>query len=348
MTSYKLKLIVILSLITSLIFALPANLVANPAAKRARLSQLKNQVDSIDQQIEVVDEQYLQAKLKLGKTRDKVYLNTRQLNSAQAKLTKFRKLLSGRVRSMYKQDNSNSLEVLLMTKSFNELVTNLDFIDRVSQNDSAIVKKVSALKQQIQITRAQLKNNLRNQKSLVKTIGHKKTAIESEIERKRGLIRGLESDLAAYEAAQERQALERAAQEESAVDSISLGPDEPIVAPTTAPRSEVIQIAMKYLGRPYRWGAAGPNAFDCSGFTMFVYAKVGVSLPHSSAAQFGVGQPVPRSALQPGDLVFRGNPGIHHVGIYVGGGQMINAPRTGDVVKISPAFTSHYAGARRP
>ena len=346
MASKKLKLTIILSLLISLFLALPANLMANPAPKRARISQLKNQVDSIDQQIEIVDEQYLQAKLKLNKTRNKIQINTQQLNQAGAKLNKFRKLLSGRVREMYKQDSDSSIEVLLMTKSFNELVTNLDFIDRVSQNDSNIIKKVSFLKKQIQATRARLKNNLNNQKTLVKTIGRKKTAIENEIERKRRLIRGLESDLRAYEEARAREELEAA--EEAAVDPISLGLDEPIAPPTTAPRSEVIQIAMQYLGKPYRWGAAGPYAFDCSGFTMFVYNKVGIGLPHSSAAQFNVGQPVPRSALQPGDLVFRGNPGIHHVGIYVGGGQMINATRSGDVVRITPAFTSHYAGARRP
>jgi len=346
MANGKLKPTIFL-LIISLFLALPSSLNATPAAKRARLSQLKNQVDSIDQQIEVVDEQYLQSKLKLKKTRNKIYLNTQQLNSTQAKLNKFRKLLSGRVRAMYKQNTSSSLEFLLVTKSFNELITNLDFIDRVSQNDSSIVKKVSFLKKQIENTRGQLKANLGNQKVLVKTLGRKKTAIETEISRKRRLIRGLESDLKAYEEAQERQALEIAAQEESAADPVSLAP-EPLEPPTTAAKSEVVQIAMKYLGRPYKWGAAGPYAFDCSGFTMFVYRQVGVSLPHSSAAQFNIGQPVPRSALQPGDLIFRGNPGIHHVGIYVGGGQMINAPRTGDVVKISPAFTSHYAGARRP
>lgn len=104
---------------------------------------------------------------------------------------------------------------------------------------------------------------------------------------------------------------------------------------------------MRYLGAPYRWAAAGPNAFDCSGFTMFVYRQVGVSLPHSSRAQIGHGQRVSRGDLQPGDLVFFGSP-IHHVGIYVGGGNYIHAPRTGDVVKISSMNRSGYAGACRP
>jgi peptidoglycan DL-endopeptidase CwlO len=77
------------------------------------------------------------------------------------------------------------------------------------------------------------------------------------------------------------------------------------------------------------------------------YARIGMSLPHSSRALIGCGQRVSKSNLQPGDLVFFGSP-IHHVGIYIGGGMMIHAPHSGDVVKISPAFRSNYVGACRP
>ena len=102
---------------------------------------------------------------------------------------------------------------------------------------------------------------------------------------------------------------------------------------------------MRYLGTPYVWGGASPSGFDCSGFTMYVYAQVGVSLPHSTYAQYGMGVAVSRSQLQPGDLVFLY--GLGHVGIYIGGGQYIHAPHTGDVVKISSLPTSGYVGARR-
>ena len=107
-------------------------------------------------------------------------------------------------------------------------------------------------------------------------------------------------------------------------------------------------IAKRYIGRPYVWGASGPGSFDCSGFTMFVYAQVGVRLPHSSAAQIGYGQRVSRANLAPGDLVFFYRP-IHHVGIYVGGGRFIHAPNSGSSVRIdSLAGHSSYSGACRP
>ncbi|MGH3033199.1 MAG: C40 family peptidase, partial [Gaiellaceae bacterium] len=113
---------------------------------------------------------------------------------------------------------------------------------------------------------------------------------------------------------------------------------------------EVVPIALRYLGIPYRWGGSSPSTgFDCSGFTMYVYGRIGISLPHHAASQYGYGRPVSRSNLVPGDLVFFN--GLGHVGIYIGGGRFVHSPHAGDVVKISSLYDSWYAstwvGARR-
>mgnify|MGYP000073565608 CR=1 FL=1 len=114
--------------------------------------------------------------------------------------------------------------------------------------------------------------------------------------------------------------------------------------------AQVVAIAMQYLGVPYVWGSADPSVgFDCSGLTKYVFAKVGVSLPHYAAAQYQLGTAVSKDQLQAGDLVFFR--GLGHMGMYIGGGNFIHAPRTGDVVKISSLSESYYVanwvGARR-
>ena len=121
----------------------------------------------------------------------------------------------------------------------------------------------------------------------------------------------------------------------------------PASGPPSGDRAMIaVREAERQLGKPYQWAAAGPDRFDCSGLTLWSYAKAGISLPHSSRAQFDEGRHVSRSELQPGDLVFYGSP-IHHMGIYVGGGRYINAPQTGDVVKYASYDRSDYAGAVR-
>jgi len=111
----------------------------------------------------------------------------------------------------------------------------------------------------------------------------------------------------------------------------------------------VVAYTRHQVGVHYSWGGTSPRTgFDCSGLAMYVFAQVGVSLPHSSYAQYGMGSAVSRDQLQPGDLVFFD--GLGHVGIYVGGGSFIHAPHTGDVVKISSMtgwYASMYVGARR-
>jgi cell wall-associated NlpC family hydrolase len=107
---------------------------------------------------------------------------------------------------------------------------------------------------------------------------------------------------------------------------------------------------MQYLGIPYQWGGASPSTgFDCSGLTTYVFAQVGISLPHHAASQYQLGTPVSRDQLQPGDLVFFR--GLGHMGMYIGAGNFIHAPSTGDVVKISslsePYYVSGWVGAKR-
>ncbi len=112
---------------------------------------------------------------------------------------------------------------------------------------------------------------------------------------------------------------------------------------------KAVTIALHYLGLPYRWGGASPAGFDCSGFVMYVYGRVGVALPHNGAMLWGKGRAVERRDLEPGDVVFFD--GLGHVGIFIGRGRFVHSPHSGDVVKISRLseswYRTSYVGTRR-
>jgi cell wall-associated NlpC family hydrolase len=110
--------------------------------------------------------------------------------------------------------------------------------------------------------------------------------------------------------------------------------------------ARAVEAALNELGKPYRYGALGPSTFDCSGLTKFAYGSAGITLPHSAAAQYQSGRRVNRNQLQPGDLIFWR--GLDHVGMYIGNGKMVHAPRTGEVVTIISIDEGGYLGAVRP
>jgi cell wall-associated NlpC family hydrolase len=138
----------------------------------------------------------------------------------------------------------------------------------------------------------------------------------------------------------------QAGNELASATALQFTPGSPIPRPlpTTA---IALGWAFAELGKPYVWGATGPNTFDCSGLTQFVWHQAGVAIPRVAAAQDAWTIPVPLSQLLPGDLVFFGKTDIHHVGIYIGDGLMINAPHTGDVVRVSSIWWSDLAGFGR-
>lgn len=111
----------------------------------------------------------------------------------------------------------------------------------------------------------------------------------------------------------------------------------------------VVAVARRYVGAPYRWGGSNPSGFDCSGLVRYVYAQVGVALPHNAAQQYRLGAPVAREDLEPGDLVFFDR--LRHNGIYVGHGRFIHARQTGRRVAIAGLndewYAAHFVGARR-
>lgn len=156
--------------------------------------------------------------------------------------------------------------------------------------------------------------------------------------------------LAAFQA---WEASELAAQERIAAAAAASGAALPVAAGTSpismAAPSEAsgaaLDFALAQIGKPYAWGSAGPDGFDCSGLTSAAYAHAGIKLPRNSAAQAGAGTPVAISDLQPGDLVFFNSP-VSHVGMYVGDGMMVHASKPGDTIKIAKFWSNPVSAVR--
>ena len=347
--------------VAALLAAASAN--ADPgsvASKQAQAQQVLSQIQQIDQSLGAAVEQFNLANVKLHRIEGDMRENKKQLTLARANLKVSQKSLAARLVTTYTSNEDNStLAVLLGSTSFEDLLNRVETINSTSTQDANIVRQVRSSKLAIQRHELELRDAHAQQQQIVAQKAAQRQHIESQLAARRSLlssIRGEIQRIKAAEAAQQRQ-LAAAAQARIAdqstpppVTGVGVGastPEGSTVAPPNV-HGGVVGIAMHYLGVPYVWGGASPRGFDCSGLVMYVFAQIGVSLPHSSYAQAAMGTPVSISQLQPGDLVFF--TGASHVGIYIGGGQFIHAPHTGDVVKISSLsgyYTSAFYTARR-
>ncbi len=316
--------------------------------KREQARQVKQQVDALDEKVEIAAEAYNEAREAHRKLTTEIEATRALIAEQAAVIDDLQSSLNVRAGSLYRTGRLSFIEVLLGARDFEQFAATWELLRDINERDAQAISALEKARAEAEAARERLAVQEAEAKKAVEQMAANKSAIESQLAERKRMLAGLEAEIARIEAAERARAEAAARAAVSRSSTFAFVPSQSFPPPTRAARGEVVAIAKRYLGAPYRWGASGPNSFDCSGFTMFVYRQVGVSLPHSSRAQFGVGEKVPRSALQPGDLVFFGSP-IHHVGIYVGGGQYIHSPRTGDVVRIaSLSARTNYVGAVRP
>jgi cell wall-associated NlpC family hydrolase len=313
------------------------------ASKKAQAQAVLDQINRIDNQLEGAIQAFDGANWRLGQIKLHQRQNRHELKVARSNLKRAQSALSSRLVAIYTADNDNStIDVILGAKSLDEILNRLDTANRVSAQDTQVIAEVRSFQRLVKRERAQLKQARLDQERIVTQRRAQKAHIEAQLRRRRALLASIRGQIAQLQAQEHsrqlalaRQAHERVQSQptdQSIVGASAATPEGAAVVPPSQ-YGGVVGIAMEYLGTPYVYGGASPSGFDCSGFVSYVFAQMGVSLPHYSGAQYGYGSAVPRDQLEPGDLVFFD--GLGHVGIYVGGGQFVHAPHTGDVVKIS-------------
>ncbi len=280
-------------------------------------------------------EKYNQATSRLGSVELKIKQNQHLLEVAEHNLKTANRQLKVRAENIYKARDIGIIDVLFEADSFDELVTQLDLMNRIGNSDVDTVKAIAAYRRDIKDRRIKLDAD--------KDAGGQAG---------RGARGAEEPDPGAGEQAREDderphgrdQAPARAgrlAPPGCAAQLALGGPLPPPLDPNSPGHPEIVTIAQRYFGVPYVWGGASPSGFDCSGLTMYCYAQIGISMYHGATVQQQQSIPVALSDMRPGDLVFFGNASFsHHVAIYAGGGSVIEAPHTGDVVR--------YGAAERP
>jgi cell wall-associated NlpC family hydrolase len=352
----------VLMIVLAVAFVAAGTATGDPSvsAKQAQAASVMNQIRQLDANRERAINRYEAATHELRLIEHSLSINKIALHAARHNLRVSQHSLMQRLVVIYTtRDDQSTLGVMLGATSINDLVNRIETVQSVSSQDVAVMNQVIGFKRAVTAHQHALVRAHRSQTQLVQERAAAKARIASQLAHEQRLLSSIKGEIAhmiamaharALAQAQAAQAQVQAAQQQQALtlQGTAVGATASTPEGTVAPPSQyggAVGIAMRYLGVPYVWGGASPSGFDCSGFVMYVYAQLGVSLPHYTGAQWNMGVAVAQSDLQPGDLVFFD--GLGHVGIYIGGGQYVHAPQTGDVVKVSSMSRGGYVGARR-
>jgi peptidoglycan DL-endopeptidase CwlO len=310
----------------------------NPAtASPTSAGDLQRRLEDLNRQADQQVEDYLQAKLAVRRTRGSIRILQTLVAGVQRQLADARAGIAARAAVAYVQGPATDVASLLAAGDPTDALERAQLLDLLATRDTDQLLAAGAIEGAARARAAELAAVERQQAAILDQQAARKARIDR-------LVAQTEQTLDQLRAADRRRA---AAAYRPAT---SAAPETRTAAPPAGIRgnvSAVIRYAYAQLGKPYRWGATGPDSFDCSGLTLMAWAQAGVSLPHSSRAQIGIGRQVTRSELQPGDLIYRYSP-ISHVSLYVGNGRQVSATHSGSTVKLQSAWQGEIVGFSRP
>jgi peptidoglycan DL-endopeptidase CwlO len=303
-------------------------------ATPATPARLEDQLDQQNREADQLVEQYNQSNETLKRIRRSLRGLRSQASGAESDVRKLQQVLGARASAAYVQGAGSAVAAVLGSDDPAAAIARVQVLELLAANDGDLMDQLGVAGQALGERQRNLVAAEKAQAAEVDRLEAKKAEVEAAADKTRALLARM-----------------RAADRPSAPS----GPANPVVAPPPAgggggggsgSASAVVAYARAQVGKPYCYGGSGPGCFDCSGLTMMAWRQAGVSLPHSSSAQYGVGRRISAGELQPGDLIFYYSP-ISHVSVYIGGGQRISATHTGDYVRVQ-SLGSSIVGYARP
>jgi cell wall-associated NlpC family hydrolase len=311
---------------------LPATAAADPdrATSAEQAVQLATEAEH---ELEVVTEQLNEAKVVLERQKAAVAEAEKAAAEAQTRLDALDGQIRTLARTAYTGDGLTELDVMLTSDSADEFLHQLGTLDAIAGHTNDLVAQIAVVSEDAATAKAAAGKATAEAEAAVDSISAQQAELEEKIE-------DYQRQYAALSAPQQEQ-VSRA----HGGDAVAVAPSG-VIAPSQAAQVAV-DTALAQVGDRYVYGASGPDAFDCSGLTQYAYSAAGVSLPHSSRSQAGMGQAVSRDQLQPGDLLFYYSP-TSHVAMYIGNGQMVHASTSSKPVQVvSFNSMSGFTHARR-
>ncbi|MFE6287523.1 NlpC/P60 family protein [Streptomyces sp. NPDC057877] len=302
-------------------------------------TQVTAKVDRLYQEAEAATDQYNGAKEKADAAEDRLAELRDEAARKEERLNSAREALGSAAAAQYRTGGVDPALQLALSDDPDRYLEGAALAERAGHRQDTAVTRVRGQLREIEQLRGAARVELASLKSRQAELKQHRKTITGKLDRAQRLLDRLTSEQRARVTSDDGSA--RASRTATARDGLQPS--------TTAPDSRTataLSYAHQALGSPYVWGATGPDAFDCSGLTQAAYRAAGVSLPRTTYAQIDAGRRVARSELLPGDLVFFYS-GISHVGLYIGGGQMIHAPNPSSPVRVAPISEMPFAGATR-
>lgn len=320
------------------------------------------QLHDLAEDNERLTERYNGARIELARSLQRVSAAVQAATVSQRQLARSRRFLAKFVVQQYQQPTFSRVVALMNSSSTGDYLSRMDTLSFLTRNRARIVSDHETAKLRANTAAAVAKRELAAARANSIALAAQRQTLQARIADYRQRLAELTAaQRAALLAAPPPSVPKPAASTfstptpPSATTPDASKPSALKPAPTvsgasgaSAAAQTAVKAALAQLGKPYRFATAGPSTFDCSGLTMVAWAAAGMSIPHQSSAQYQLGSSVLADQLAPGDLVFFYQD-LHHVGLYIGNGQMVHAPTEGDVVKVTAVsvFGSEYVGARR-